>query len=192
MKNFQKPLHTHFIGVPITAELEELVAECRDYMNAAYGCKSGYGTPPHITLIAPFKLPRDSGWSEQCVFNLAADCLKECAAQKIIPFNAKIQGFGAFAERTLFAHVCDGENWQKMHSVFAGAFGKIPGAIKKPERKFYPHLSVANRDIPYGAMDAALKHFAELNLCSEFCVQEICVYVRNSRGGWTEGARILP
>lgn len=190
MKNFQKPLHTHFIGLPVPVELEELVADCRDYMNATYGCKSGYGTPPHITLIAPFKLPDNSDWSELAVFNLAADCMEECRTQKIIPFKAKVEGFGAFADRTLFAHVCDDENWQKIHSVFAKGFGRIPGAIKKPERKFYPHLSVANRDIPFGAMDAALKHFNELNLCEEFLAEEICVYVRNNKGGWTEGGRI--
>lgn len=50
---------THFVGVLLPKDLEETLENCRKYMNRTYGCKSGYGTPVHITLIPPFCLQED-------------------------------------------------------------------------------------------------------------------------------------
>lgn len=48
-KNFQQ--QTHFLGVLIPEDLTLTLEDCRRYMNEAYGCKSGYGTPIHVTLV---------------------------------------------------------------------------------------------------------------------------------------------
>ena len=39
----------------ITLTLED----CRRYMNEVYGCKSGHGTPIHVTLVPPFRLQEE-------------------------------------------------------------------------------------------------------------------------------------
>ena len=33
--------------------------DCRRYMRENYGCKSGHGTPIHVTLVPPFHLPEE-------------------------------------------------------------------------------------------------------------------------------------
>lgn len=181
--------HSHFLGLPVPSGIEEMIFDCRDYMQSAYGCKSGYGTPPHITLIAPFTLP--DGLTDRSVYECAFSALGDCRLQGLFPFEVSINGFGCFSERTLFAHVEDSETWQKLHSLFISQFSKeIPGAIKRSDRRFYPHLSVANRDIPAGAMDEALKHFAQLNLSEQFTASEICIYTRTASGDWKEGVRL--
>ena len=181
--------HTHFIGAPVPLELEDVVNECRDWMASNFGCKSGHGTPPHITLLAPFSLP--SEFSESDVFETAGAAFSECVQKNVIPFTARICGFGAFAERTLFLNVEDCENWQDAHSIFAKNFSaEILSQTKKSARKFFPHLTIANRDIPPGTMDVALEHFSELDFKTEFHLNAICVYARNSHGGWTEAKRL--
>ena len=45
------PQQTHFLGVLIPEDLTLTLEDCRRYMNEAYGCKSGYGTPIHVTLV---------------------------------------------------------------------------------------------------------------------------------------------
>lgn len=180
--------HTHFIGAPVPLELEDLVNECRDWMSNNFACKSGHGTPPHITLLAPFSLPRE--FNDDNVFETAAAAFSECVQKNVIPFTARICGFGAFAERTLFLNVEDSKDWQDAQSIFTKKFSaNILSQTKKSARKFFPHLTIANRDIPPGTMDEALKHFSELDFKSEFNLNAICVYTRNSSGGWIETRR---
>ncbi|HAM77597.1 MAG TPA: hypothetical protein DCP61_00195 [Treponema sp.] len=179
---------THFIGIPVSIELEELVEECREYMSSVYGCHSGYGTPPHITLIPPFALADgfDGGDLLDAVYS-AAD---ECKALNLLPLQVDVCGFGSFSERTLFANVQDSDGWQKLYSVFCKKISSaIPAAVKKGGRRLCPHLTIANRDIPSGAMDQALKHFAQLNLNESFTADSIAIYTRNSGGGWKEWQR---
>ena len=50
---------THFIGVLLPEDLTLTLEDCRRYMNEAYGCKSGHGTPIHVTLVPPFRLQEE-------------------------------------------------------------------------------------------------------------------------------------
>jgi len=40
-------------------DLTLTLQDCRRYMNEAYGCKSGHGTPIHVTLVPPFRLQEE-------------------------------------------------------------------------------------------------------------------------------------
>ena len=72
-KNFQR--QTHFVGVMIPADIQDRIQEFRSYMNERYGCKSGHGTPSHITLIPPFVLP--SEFEDGDVKNAVEKAIKE-------------------------------------------------------------------------------------------------------------------
>lgn len=174
---------THFIGVIVPESVEDTIKQCRAWMQSKYSCHSGYGTPVHITLVPPFHLPDefDDPQVKTSVCAAAADCLKK----KLIPFTAHVSGFGAFAERTLFARVMPDKNWDFLRdSVYREFACSLPGAVRPDAKPFIPHLTVANRDIPSGAVSESLCHFSELNLDVEFSVQTIGVFERTARGGW--------
>ena len=57
-KNFF-PMQTHFIGVLLPDDLTLTLEDCRRYMNRTYGCRSGHGTPIHVTLVPPFRLQEE-------------------------------------------------------------------------------------------------------------------------------------
>ena len=57
-KNFF-PMQTHFVGVLLPDDLTLTLEDCRHYMNRTYGCRSGHGTPIHVTLVPPFRLPEE-------------------------------------------------------------------------------------------------------------------------------------
>ena len=178
--------NTHFIGILVPEELEDLVADCRTWMQQRYGCKSGYGTPAHITLLAPFTLPEEYGASQ--LKAAIAGSVADCGQQGLLPFEAQVKGFGAFGERTLFAHVEDSPAWQEVHSaVFRACNAALPNTLPPDRRRFVPHLTVANRDIPVGVMDEALRHFSGLNADFSFAASEVALFVRTQRGGWTIG-----
>src|SRR5574344_1217216 len=185
------PEQTHFIGVLVPQELTETLLNCRNWMNAEYGCRSGYGTPIHITLVPPFHLNDNCTTTDVTKsVQLAIEDLLRIRTQ--LPFTAHVNGFGAFGDRTIFAKVLFDEHWQPVRdAVLKSLLTACPGTTKKDARPFTPHLTVANRDIPEGALVAALEHFSELNLVSEFPVNTIAVFTRN-RGIWyAEESNIL-
>ena len=183
------PRHTHFIGIELPPALAETVEDCRSWMEGAYGCRSGHGTPPHITLLPPFALP--PGYGDGDVAGCCAEALRQAAQKGIVPLPVRVEGFGSFSERTLFAHVADGEGWQQLYAGFVRVFQEeLPGALKKPGRRFCPHISIANRDIPAGSMEDALRHFAQLGLESSFEADSVTIFARTRDGGWAVGGRL--
>lgn len=195
------PEQTHFIGVLVPQELTDTLLNCRSWMNAEYGCRSGYGTPIHITLVPPFHLDEQYTTKEvlhslqTAVEKLLISSQKQnpdTTSHPIFPFTARVNGFDAFGDRTIFAKVLPDEHWQPLRDeVLTSLLSACPGTTKKDARPFTPHLTVANRDIPEGASVAALEHFSELNLVSEFPVDTIAVFTRN-RGTWyAEESNIL-
>jgi len=184
----EKKFHaqTHFVGVMVPEDVADRIRDFRSYMNERYGCKSGHGTAPHITLIPPFSLPDDFNGGD--VKSAAEDAVQKAANSGTLPFNARISGFGAFEERTLFAHVESDERWTKLRDFFAQSFqANLPGSVRKSSKIFTPHITVANRDIPKDTMDEALQYLSTMDFHAEFPVEKICIFVRNSRGGWEEG-----
>lgn len=183
-KNF--PQQTHFLGVLVPDDITLTLEDCRRYMNENYGCKSGYGTPIHVTLVPPFRLPEEFRTSD-----LTAAIEKEVLplAEKL-KFDAHIENFDAFGDRTVFAKVIASKNWTALRDkVVATVLNAAPGCTKKDQRPFQPHLTVANRDIPAGTSVNALKVLNELNLVEDFPVDNITIFER--KGGRWEAAVTL-
>lgn len=177
-KNF--PQQTHFLGVLVPDDITLTLEDCRRYMNENYGCKSGYGTPIHVTLVPPFRLPEEFRTAD-----LVAAIEKEVLplAEKL-KFDAHIENFDAFGDRTVFAKVIASKNWTALRDkVVAAVLNAAPGCTKKDQRPFQPHLTVANRDIPAGASVNALKVLNELNLVEDFPVDNITIFERKG-GRW--------
>ena len=177
------PQQTHFLGVLIPEDITLTLEDCRRYMNEAYGCKSGHGTPIHVTLVPPFHLPEEYTTAD-LVQAIEKDVLPQAAQMK---FDAHIDNFDAFGDRTIFAKVIRNEKWTALRDkVLAAVLKAAPGCTKKDQRSFQPHLTVANRDIPAGVSTAALEVMNELNLVEDFPVDNITIFER--KGGKWEAA----
>ncbi len=166
-------LQTHFIGVLLPEDITLTLEDCRRYMREAYGCRSGQGTPVHVTLVPPFTL-QDEYSTKDLVHAIETELLTKGSG-----FTAQIENFDAFADRTLFAKVEAGENWTKLRDEIVKAILKAcPACTKKDQRPFQPHATVANRDIPAGVMTEALQVMNELKLEEEFPVDNITIFER--------------
>ena len=164
---------THFIGVLLPEDITLTLEDCRRYMNEAYGCKSGYGTPIHVTLVPPFRLQDNYSTAD-----LARAIEKEVLSKKLW-FTAHINNFDAFGDRTLFAKVQANNLWNRLRDETVKAvLNACPGCTKKDTRPFQPHVTVANRDIPAGVTTAALEVMNELNLVEDFPVNNITIFER--------------
>lgn len=162
--------YTHFVGVLVPERISDVVENCRAWMGEYFGCKSGYRTAPHITLVAPFSIvdPEGFGALEGALYGWA---------RTMRPFEASVTGFGAFAERTVFAHVDENPAWLEWYASLTRALkDAYPRTIPARGEKFTPHLTVANRDIPNGAVPLALAHLAELGLHETFTVDNVALF----------------
>lgn len=174
MKQHNFPQQTHFIGVLLPENITHILEDCRRYMNRTYGCKSGHGTPVHITLVPPFRL------QEQ----YSTDDLVKAIQKDVLPqgfgFMAHIDNFGAFGDRTLFANVTADTQWTKLRDeTVTAVLNACPGCTKRDQRPFRPHGTVSNRDIPGGVMTGVLQVMNELKLVEDFFVDNITVFERN-------------
>ncbi|UTC74575.1 2'-5' RNA ligase family protein [Treponema sp. OMZ 792] len=173
MKQNNIPQQTHFLGVLLPEDISLRLEDCRQYMNRAYGCKSGHGTPIHVTLVPPFRLQKDH----------STDNLIRAIENEVLPkglgFTAHMDNFDAFGDRTLFAKVVADENWTKLRDETVKAIlNACPGCTKKDRRPFRPHATVSNRDIPPGITAKALEVMNELNIVEDFPVDNITIFER--------------
>ena len=183
-KFFTSPIRqTHFIGVLVPENLIVPLEACRARMRARFGCKSGQGTPLHITLVPPFYL--DEKFSERTVFEALAEAASAWGA-KSKTLCCAVNGFGAFSSRTIFAHVEPSSAWTALRTlVYDSLLTKCPGTAKRDTRTFVPHITLANRDIPPGAIEDALSYFDSLDLHESFDVRSITLFAMRERT-WTE------
>lgn len=180
------PQQTHFIGVLAPDSITQTLENCRQYMNQKYGCRSGYGTPIHITLIPPFCLPEEFS-TEDLISAIQEDVLFQ---KDFSGFSAHIDNFDAFGDRTIFAKVSASSRWTKLRNKVFSAVSKVaPSSIRKDTRPFQPHLTVANRDIPEGISTEALAAFKELNLIEDFRINNITIFERKG-GSWKAAATL--
>ena len=170
-KNFTQ--QTHFIGVLLPEDITLTLEDCRRYMREAYGCKSGHGTPIHVTLVPPFRLQEEYSTED------LARAIEKDVLPKGLGFTAHIDNFAAFGDRTLFANVVAGDEWTRLRDETVKAvLNACPGCTKKDQRPFQPHGTVANRDIPAGVMTEALQVMNELKLVEDFPVDNITIFER--------------
>lgn len=174
----------HFIGVPVPDDLAEFLGHCRSWMGRKYGCKSGFRTPFHVTLVPPFSLT-----DGESIRALALSL--EAYASRADSFMSRASGFGSFGERTVFARVIPDQRWVALRDgLYTALTRAIPGVLTKDARPFTPHLTVANRDIPPGAVAHALQYFGDLGLDADFPVDVLALF--ECRGGVWEVAAALP
>ena len=173
MKKNNFTQQTHFIGVLLPEDITLTLEDCRRYMREAYGCKSGHGTPIHVTLVPPFQLQEEYSTED------LARAIEKDVLPKGLGFTAHIDNFNAFGDRTLFANVVAGDEWTRLRDETVKAIlNACPGCTKKDQRPFQPHGTVANRDVPAGVMTEALQVMNELKLVEDFPVDNITIFER--------------
>lgn len=127
----------------------------------------------HVTLVPPFKLP------EPRATNDLAHAIQAGvrAGEVLLGFSAKIRNFDGFGNRTLYAKVEADDHWTRLRdAVLSAVLKAAPGSVKKPQRAFQPHLTVANRDIPPGAFALALEALNAHRLFASFPVDNVTIF----------------
>ena len=163
----------YFVAVVLPKELDEKVLVHKKYMQERYGCKVGLKSPAHITLVAPFWMSSDR--EEELKNDL------EAVLSNVVPFNVSTNGFSAFKPRTLFVATKENEKLNELKHKTYSFFQTKNYRMKKENRPFHPHITVATRDLHKAAFAEAWPRFENKNFHEEFEAKGLALLKHNGR-----------
>lgn len=163
--------------------MNEQVLLWKKYMEQHYGCKVALRSPGHITLIPPFSMKEDK--EEE----LNARLRKFCSQEK--SFEVKVKNFDNFKPRVIFAHVEASKELLALKErleLYLLSLNKFP--VKKEDRPFHPHITIANRDIQKKDFAKAWSYFSELTYEARFRAEGVSL-LKHTNKEWVIASRYL-
>ncbi|RPD50604.1 RNA 2',3'-cyclic phosphodiesterase [Paracnuella aquatica] len=164
----------YYIAIVLPPSINEQVLQWKQWFRNQFGCTVGLKSPAHITLVPPH-------W-----MHIAAEAALAAAvaqfAQNQSTFVLSTQGFSAFKPRTIFAAVQHSDALHQLKQNLETALTANPALnIKKENRPFHPHITLATRDLRPQHFAQAWPHFATKEFQVEWEVASISILKHNGR-----------
>ncbi len=169
--------HTmYFVGIICPPEIEELVLKFKNWMKEHYRCIVALKSPSHLTLVPPF-------W---CGIEKETELLE--TIQSFQPgkkeWEIRLNGFSHFINRVIFIDVVENPDLLELRNRaeehFQNSFGEL---IKKDERPYRPHVTIANRDLSPGDFEKAWPHFSKMEFSKSFTTKQVSL-LKLKEGKW--------
>lgn len=166
-------MQMYFIAVVLPEALNEKILHYKKWMAEKYGCKVGLKSPAHITLVAPF-------WMEAEKETRLKTDMESISAQ-VSKFTITTDSFSAFKPRTLFVAVKENESLNALKQSSDNFFRPADYKIKIENRPFYPHITIATRDLHKKDFADAWPHFENKTFKEEFEATGLSLLKHNGR-----------
>jgi 2'-5' RNA ligase len=144
----------YFMALVTPKEVNEDVLKWKQFMKEHYECAVALRSPAHITLIPPF-------WMEERLEQNIEKSIHSFSQQQD-PFEIRLENFAAFKPRVIYVDVVPGEALSNLHLQLHDHLietGLFP--IKKEERPYHPHVTIATRDLRKKSFNEAWNIFKE-------------------------------
>lgn len=148
---------------PVYEEAEKL----KFYFRDQYHSKASLNSPPHITLHMPFR------WKDKKEEDLISAL--ENFASRCSPFVLKLKNFSCFSPKVIFIDIDTNNQLNELQTElrkFCKRELNIFNADYR-EQPFYPHLTLAFRDLKKPAFHKAWDEFKDRNFNADFSVEQI-------------------
>src|SRR5690349_3358583 len=166
----------YFIAIVCPPQVEEKVHEYKIWMRDQFGCIAALKSPAHITLMKPF-------WLEDSWETYLVDTLQSFNSAIAAP-EIELEDFSHFGKRVLFVDVKQSsvltELRTQVQNHFIHSFGDT---LKKDQFSFYPHVTIANRDLKPGDFDKAWEHFKTKTFAEKFVANGVSL-INLLEGKW--------
>ena len=146
----------YYIGLVPDEALSALSVNYKNHAEELFASIAAKKSPAHITLVPPFKATAEQ--LEQINLKLG-----EIAADND-KLELNVIGWNHFKERTIYMAI---EATPALKNIFNLVFDQMADIVKpRGEKKFIPHISIINRDLPEGQFSVAFNFFNTLELPS--------------------------
>ena len=166
----------YFIALVAPEKINVRVLNWKNFFKEHYGCTVALKSPAHVTLIPPF-------WMNEELEADLIDSINEFSASKN-KFEIIVKDFAAFRPRVIYVAVVKNEILDKLYESltdFIHTENKYP--VKKDDRPFHPHVTLATRDLYKKAFYEALEIFSTKKYEASWLVIGISL-LRHNKKNW--------
>ena len=169
-------MNMYFVALVAPAEINQEVLKWKNFFKEKYQCIVALKSPAHITLIPPF-------WMTEEFETDLIRTLHEFSTTKR-KFQINLKDFGAFKPRVIYVDVVNNDTLNDLHASLADFMlsqNKFP--VKKEDRPFHPHVTLAARDLYKKAFHEAWEIFAVKEYVATWLVNGISL-LRHDKKNW--------
>jgi 2'-5' RNA ligase len=169
-------MNMYFIALVAPEEINSVVLKWKNWFRDQHGCIVALKSPAHITLIPPFRMSEDQ---EEDLKTNISDLTEACEK-----FDIMLCNFSSFKPRVIFVDVIKNEKLETLYQSICEEItneNKFP--VKKENRPFHPHVTLATRDLYKKAFYAAWKIFEEKKYEASWTINNISL-LRHNKKNW--------
>ena len=169
-------MNMYFIALVAPADINQEILKWKNFFKEKYQCIVALKSPAHITLIPPF-------WMREELETDLIRSLNEFGRTKN-KFQVDLKDFGAFKPRVIYVDMANNETLNDLHvslEDFLLSQDKFP--VKKEDRPFHPHVTLAARDLYKKAFYEAWDIFAIKKYEAAWLVNGISL-LRHNKKNW--------
>ena len=168
-----KTMSLYFIAVMPDEKIQKEVTAFKRYCQRHFGAEHALKSPPHITLIPPYR------WREEQLPALR-DVLDMFALGQT-PFEVQLKDFDSFPPRVIFVNVVKNKQLDELH---ASLLRKMQAALDYHDQRaarFHPHMTIAHRDLSKTAYYKAWDYFSRQHYHRKFLVDKLVLLPHHDR-----------
>ncbi|MBK5286435.1 MAG: 2'-5' RNA ligase family protein [Bacteroidia bacterium] len=167
----------YFIALLTPEDIEAKIIAIQQNVSAKFQSRHALKSPPHITLVLPFKYDRVS---EKDITEPLINFFLHFS-----PFAVQLDGFNCFERnRVVFINVTQNETLKKLYdALIEFVKNNLPIVLQRQHEQFTPHLTIASRDLRKEMFHLAWNEFKEKTF-SESWVADSAFLLRHKGKEW--------
>ncbi len=162
-----------FIALLPDEGIQKEVTEFKTYAAEHFRSSRALRSPPHITLIPPFRWPGDR------VEELYAALEPFASEEK--PFRLRLNGFGCFPPRVIFVEVERKGELLGMQRRLEACLAASLALAFNSRHDYNPHMTVAFKDLQRRVFPEAWAYFSQQKYQREFIARAITLLQHDGR-----------
>ncbi|HEY8513037.1 MAG TPA: RNA 2',3'-cyclic phosphodiesterase [Cyclobacteriaceae bacterium] len=157
----------YFIAIIPPSPVYEEALKLKEYFRDTYNSKASLNSPPHVTLHMPFRMKEKK----------EAELIEKLArfAEDRQSFHLTLRNFSCFSPKVIFIDVETNPELhalqQELHRYCRTELNLYNATYK--EQPFYPHLTLAFRDLKKPNFEKAWQEFRDKEYRADFAVDTI-------------------
>ena len=169
-------MNMYFIAIVAPEEINQQVLKWKNFFKERYECSVALKSPAHITIVPPF-------WMKEELEDDLVNSIKSFSTTKN-KFEITLKDFSAFKPKVIFVDVVESEALNDLYQSFANhIFSENKFPIKKDDQPFYPHVTLATRDLYKKAFQEAWEIFSKKKYEALWIVHGISL-LRHNKKNW--------
>ena len=169
-------MNMYFIAIVAPEEINQLVLKWKNFFKERYECSVALKSPAHITIIPPF-------WMNKELENNLINSISEFSITKT-KFEIALKDFATFKPKVIFVDIVKSKILDGLYQSFSDfIFSQNKFPIKKEDRPFHPHVTLATRDLYKKAFQEAWEIFSKKKYEALWIVSGISL-LRHNKKNW--------